>query len=222
VLDGVYHPHRLRVIDPCRHVRGTVVSTHSEEDGDLHFNIRLDSGATGMLMPNNYSEQHAALVVELMPRDHVYLPAPQVGDHVSLTGAYVDDTEHDWSELHPVWAMSINGGPVFRSGPQYGGSPPSARSDDAVGSCQTNTGSHCVPYSGASPSTPSAGGRSPTSSSTSSAPTPAPSSSTGSLPIVHPGAFCSPEGAKGVTSRGTPMTCKTTSTDSRARWRSSG
>ena len=36
---------------------------------------------------------------------------------------------------------------------------------------------------------------------------------------VHPGAFCSPKGATGVTTRGTPMICKTTSQDARARWR---
>lgn len=38
--------------------------------------------------------------------------------------------------------------------------------------------------------------------------------------IVHPGAYCSPQGAHGVTDKGTPMTCKTSPTDSRARWRS--
>ena len=36
---------------------------------------------------------------------------------------------------------------------------------------------------------------------------------------VHPGAFCSPAGALGVTSKGTPMICKSTSSDSRNRWR---
>jgi PASTA domain/Protein of unknown function (DUF2510) len=36
---------------------------------------------------------------------------------------------------------------------------------------------------------------------------------------VHPGAFCSPKGATGVTTRGTPMICKTTPQDARARWR---
>ncbi len=52
--------------------------------------------------------------------------------------------------------------------------------------------------------------------------TPTSSSSTSeSAQVVHPGAFCSPEGAHGVTSHGTPMTCKTTSSDTRARWRSS-
>jgi hypothetical protein len=37
---------------------------------------------------------------------------------------------------------------------------------------------------------------------------------------VHPGAFCSPQGATGVTSAGTPMVCSTKPGDSRARWRS--
>jgi hypothetical protein len=52
-----------------------------------------------------------------------------------------------------------------------------------------------------------------------SLPTPAPSS--GPAQLVHPGAFCAPEGAHGVTSRGTPMTCTTSATDPRARWRHS-
>ena len=42
------------------------------------------------------------------------------------------------------------------------------------------------------------------------------------LPIVHPGAFCAPAGATGVTNKGTPMVCRTSPTDSRNRWRSAG
>lgn len=38
--------------------------------------------------------------------------------------------------------------------------------------------------------------------------------------VVHPGAFCSPVGATGVTSKGTRMTCSTKPGDDRARWRS--
>jgi hypothetical protein len=37
---------------------------------------------------------------------------------------------------------------------------------------------------------------------------------------VHPGAFCSPQGAIGYTDKGTRMRCTTKSGDSRARWRS--
>jgi hypothetical protein len=39
--------------------------------------------------------------------------------------------------------------------------------------------------------------------------------------VVHPGAFCSAEGARGVTSKGVPMVCTTSPTDSRLRWRKS-
>ena len=42
------------------------------------------------------------------------------------------------------------------------------------------------------------------------------------LPVVHPGAFCAPAGATGVTNKGTPMVCRTSPTDSRNRWRSAG
>lgn len=41
----------------------------------------------------------------------------------------------------------------------------------------------------------------------------------GDLPVVHPGAYCSPEGARGVTSAGTIMTCSSTD-GGRPRWRS--
>jgi hypothetical protein len=146
VLDGVYHPDRLRVIDPCRHISGTVIATHPEEDGDLHFDVRLDPAYRGMLMANNYAQQHGALVVELMPRDHGHLPAPSIGDRVFLTGAYVDDTAHAWSELHPVWTLSSNGGRTFHSGPQYGGSPQWARSGDAIDTCHIRGDGHCAAY----------------------------------------------------------------------------
>ena len=54
----------------------------------------------------------------------------------------------------------------------------------------------------------------------STSPSSSPSSGGSGLPVVHPGAFCSDAGARGVTTRGTPMICKTTVTDSRLRWRS--
>lgn len=53
-------------------------------------------------------------------------------------------------------------------------------------------------------------------------PTPSPKSSSSTpAPIqgVHPGAFCSPEGALGYTSKGTLMRCTFKAGDTRARWR---
>lgn len=39
------------------------------------------------------------------------------------------------------------------------------------------------------------------------------------LPVVTPGAFCSPVGARGITSAGTPMQCTLKPGETRARWR---
>ena len=38
--------------------------------------------------------------------------------------------------------------------------------------------------------------------------------------VVHPGSFCAPQGATGVTEAGTAMACSTRAGDDRARWRS--
>ena len=137
VLDGVYHPERLTVLDPCRHVRGLVVRSRPEDDGDLHFDMRLEPRFRKLLRSGNFAQQGGALVVEFMPRDHGQLPRVVVGDQVSLIGAWVDDTQHDWSEFHPVWAVSINGGAWHRSGPRFGGSPAEDRSANALAGCRT-------------------------------------------------------------------------------------
>ena len=39
---------------------------------------------------------------------------------------------------------------------------------------------------------------------------------------VHPGSYCTPEGARGVTTKGTAMRCTLGSGESRVRWRSAG
>jgi hypothetical protein len=144
-LDGVYHPDRLQVLSSCRSAAGMVDVVRTEEDGDLHFDIRLDPAYRSMLAPGN-SEENGDLVVEYMPRDYGRLSAPHVGDRITLIGAWVDDTEHSWNELHPVWAARIGGGDWQRSGPQYGGSPTAARSYNAISSCRTAAGATCRGY----------------------------------------------------------------------------
>jgi hypothetical protein len=51
--------------------------------------------------------------------------------------------------------------------------------------------------------------------------TPSPAPSPSSSQVVHPGSYCAPDGARGVTDAGTEMTCKPSATDFRARWRRS-
>ena len=100
VLNGVYHPERLSVLNPCKTVRGRVALIREhEDDGDLHFDIAVRDKS--LLRSGNYGQQEGLLVVEFMPRDFGHLPAPSVGDRVTLLGAWVDDTQHSWNEIHP-------------------------------------------------------------------------------------------------------------------------
>jgi hypothetical protein len=145
-LDGVYHPSRLTVLDACKHGAGTVTVVRHEQDGDLHIDVRLDAAYHGLLAPANETKQHGDLVVEFMARDGGHLPKPRVGDRISLTGAWVDDTQHDWNEVHPVWAVSLNGGPTHTSGPRFGGSPVGDRSVNAEADCRTLDGARCAGY----------------------------------------------------------------------------
>jgi hypothetical protein len=141
VLAGVYHPQRLHVLAPCRAVSGTVVALSHELDGDLH--IAVDTGGA-LTNGVNASAKGGSLVVEFMPRDGGHLPAPTVGEHIGLTGAWVLDTNHGWDELHPVWSETL-AGITYRSGPQYGGSPADAGSAQAAAEC-TSDGVVCEGY----------------------------------------------------------------------------
>ncbi|MGI8429497.1 MAG: hypothetical protein ACR2OB_09380 [Solirubrobacteraceae bacterium] len=160
VLDGVYHPQRLQILSACREVAGTVARLRLEPDGDVHVDLIVDPRYTHLLNDVNRASQGSALVVELMARDAGHLPMPAFGDRLVLTGAWVNDSEHGWNELHPVWTERINGGMTSRSGPQYGGSRAPDRSYDAAADCRTERGAPCQGY-GALPAKGNSGGYAP-------------------------------------------------------------
>jgi hypothetical protein len=111
-LAGVYLPSRLRLLDRCRTVSGTVDCLKVEPDGDVHLRLRVDQQFDGMLKSANSLQTCANqsgphLVVEIIPqrkqgalfRDNnadaggFISPAiPQSGDHIEVTGPYVIDT----------------------------------------------------------------------------------------------------------------------------------
>ena len=115
---------RLQVIQDCVSVTGTIESARPEKDGDFHIRLRLDPQYSSMLNAKNGSGQHGALVVEpgcmnpVKQRDtlgehvcdgfsqDVYTP-DMLGGHVRVTGAYVTDMEHGWTEIHPVTSITI-------------------------------------------------------------------------------------------------------------------
>ena len=115
---------RLKVIQNCVSVTGTIETALKEADGDFHIRLRLDPQFRSMLNAKNRSGQHGALVVEPMcmnpvtqrdtRKEHVcdgfsqniYTPDMR-GAHVRVTGAYVTDMQHGWNEIHPVTFIGI-------------------------------------------------------------------------------------------------------------------
>jgi hypothetical protein len=139
-LAGVYLSGRLRLIDRCNTVSGTVDCTKIEPDGDLHVRLRLDPQYAGLLKPANELQTCTGqpgphLVVEIIPQHpegilfrtnnadaggFIDPPTPAPGDHITVTGPYVVDTNslhrilyqgraaENWAEIHPAWGIKVD------------------------------------------------------------------------------------------------------------------
>lgn len=117
--NGIYHPDRLTVINPCQTVTGTIADVKKEADGDYHIRVTLDTLYKHLTNSVNDAKQHGDLVVEIPCVNTVTqadavaactsidvrlkLTAPAIGQHVSITGPYVNDGQHGWMEIHPVY-----------------------------------------------------------------------------------------------------------------------
>lgn len=122
----VYKPQRLKILDPCITVRGTIVDATNgrqrdgvrhEEDGDTHGWLKLDAIQKNLLDDGNRSDEGGNLVFEVVCKyavtqvdakdacrgykNSIVIPRP--GTHVCITGSLVQDQEHaKWNEIHPV------------------------------------------------------------------------------------------------------------------------
>ncbi len=108
-LAGVYHPSRLKVINKYETVSGTVIKIRDEPDKDYHINLKLDSQYANLINSKNVSSEQGDLVVEVIPMDANKVPIPHVGQHITVTGAYVLDKDHGWMEIHPAWLINGKG-----------------------------------------------------------------------------------------------------------------
>jgi hypothetical protein len=110
----VYSPERLGVIEACTAVAGRVVSVHRAVDGDLHIGLDPEQKSTLNLI--NVMHAQRRLIVEVVC-DHPSvknqagpacegftssITAPNIGDRIRVTGAYVTDRDNGWNEIHPV------------------------------------------------------------------------------------------------------------------------
>jgi hypothetical protein len=117
-LAGVYLPGRLRVLDRCRTVSGTVDCLKLEPDGDYHVRLRLDPQYAGLVKPANglqtcVGQAGPHLVVEIIPQHpqgtlfrtnnadsggFIDPRIPSRGEHITVTGPYAIDT----NSLHRI------------------------------------------------------------------------------------------------------------------------
>ncbi|MGH7764587.1 MAG: hypothetical protein ACREOM_09255 [Candidatus Dormibacteraceae bacterium] len=120
---GVHNPDRLQVLDPCRHAAGIVVDVAHEDDGDYHLWFTPDPAYVGLMNSENHFQAKPAMLAEitpgcpadsnpadahaasLCPRSN--LPIPVIGNHISIDGPWVLDTDHGWREIHPVGSIQI-------------------------------------------------------------------------------------------------------------------
>lgn len=138
-LAGVYLPSRLAVKNACTTVTGIVDCVQPEPDGDIHLRLRPDPPYRKLLTATNALQQcpnqkDPHLVVEIIPQNGKGLfednnaneggfltpVAPAAGEHVTVTGPYVWDSNllhdleypgkrvKDWAEIHPAWNVTVD------------------------------------------------------------------------------------------------------------------
>jgi hypothetical protein len=138
-LAGVYFPSRLAVHNGCTTLSGTVDCVQPEPDGDIHIRLRPDPAYRRLLTPANAAQQcpqqkDPHLIIEIIPQighgpfednsatkaGFLTPTAPVAGDHVTVTGPYVWDSNllhdlvypgrdvKDWAEIHPAWNITID------------------------------------------------------------------------------------------------------------------
>ena len=118
----VYRRSRLKVVNNCLTVTGTVLSIRPEVDGDLHVRVKLDPPYANLLNGFNHTRAGGALVTEVIC-DHrpsrsdalaacgafrQHFSTVKVGAHVKITGALVVDTAptSGWREIHPITSVT--------------------------------------------------------------------------------------------------------------------
>src|SRR6266436_7026820 len=123
ISSHVYNPSRLQIVKSCITASGTVDRVIEEADGDVHLRTNLDPAYSNLTNSANEGyPNYGDLVVEIIcvnppsqtdaiPACQNYtnqIPVPSPGQHITITGPYVLDTDHyNWAEIHPVYSLVI-------------------------------------------------------------------------------------------------------------------
>jgi len=115
---------RLKPITACQTVTGTLHFVRYEDDGDAHLRLDVDPQYKKLLDPKNQEEDNMLVVEDMCDKtpsqedtikegvckgwhQGVYSESMN-GKRVTVTGAYVEDEEHGWREIHPVSSIRVN------------------------------------------------------------------------------------------------------------------
>ena len=122
ISSHIYNSYRLQIVKSCITASGTVDRVIQEGDGDVHVRTILDQAYVNLTNSANDQYQYGDLVVEIIcvhtpsqtdaiPACQNYanqIPVPIAGQHITITGPYVLDTDHSyWAEIHPVYSLVI-------------------------------------------------------------------------------------------------------------------
>ncbi len=105
-MNGVYAAARLKILDSCITVVGTVRDDiEHAQDGDITFGLYLSGDDLRLLNEVNKSNYDGALHIEIVPLDQERLKEPKPGDRIRVTGPWVTDTVHGHNEIHPAFVI---------------------------------------------------------------------------------------------------------------------
>lgn len=114
IHNGVWGPQRLRVIDTCVTLSGTVVGIAPQygpsNDNDFGIDIRLNAQYAKYLSVGSIVVGGGLMHVEVVPSQQTslagVLASLKPGDRVIVTGSLVLDTDHGYgAEIHPAWSI---------------------------------------------------------------------------------------------------------------------
>jgi hypothetical protein len=101
----VHDPSRFDVVNACETISGTVTRLDFVQAyGDHVIWVQPDRDQRELLTSAN----QGLFVADVIPTDRASIDLPQVGQHASLSGAWVQDVVSGAMQMHPTWAITTN------------------------------------------------------------------------------------------------------------------
>lgn len=113
----VHHSFRLQTLKDSMVVKGVVYKIEKCLDGDLDIELRLIPCDLKLLASRNYTVRDSCLVIEIVCANETFLSAcdcyknlitiPKLNDTCVVSGSYIWDRIHSWTEIHPVQSLVV-------------------------------------------------------------------------------------------------------------------